>query len=83
MTAMRCRVEKGGDICGQDAAVGIVTETIPNHIHDGKGDPDPILEFFPVCAEHAPEELDELAKSSAPEEFAVVTLAYGTVGDLT
>jgi hypothetical protein len=76
MTAMRCRVEKGGDICGQDAAVGVVTTSVDIDAQD-------ILEFFPVCAEHAPEELDELAKSSAPEEFAVVTLAYGTVGDLT
>lgn len=76
MTAMRCRVERDGDECGNAAAVGIVTTSVDVDDQD-------ILEFFPVCIEHAPEETDELSKAASPEEWAVVTLAYGQVGELT
>lgn len=82
---MKCRVstrignftgDPANDICGDTAAVGIVFETTDV-------DEQPILQFLPVCAEHAPEETDEMVKTMNADEFAIVTLAYGQVGDLT
>ena len=81
MSAFRCRVERGGDTCGQPAAVGLVTETEPEPVPDG---PDVILELTPLCEDHAPEVLAEVATGMDRAEWALVSLAYGTAeGGLT
>ena len=72
MPAFRCRVEDDADPsvdCGEPAAVGIITEADENGT---------ALEMLPVCADHAPEEVHEVAVSMHPSEWAVVSLAYGS-----
>ena len=54
--------------CGQDAAVGLVTHG------------DQALELYPLCTDHAPEEVHEASVSMDPRDWAVVTLAYGASG---
>lgn len=84
MSAFRCRVERSGDTCGQPAAIGLITETEPDYIHDGGPEPDPILELTPLCEDHAPEVLGEVAATMAQAEWSTVSLAYGTAdGGLT
>ena len=74
MTAFICRHETQVNTqpvtwegCEEPAAVGIVTEA-------ETGD----LMLFPVCTEHAPEELHEAKATMDKSEWAVVSLAYGS-----
>ena len=82
---LKCRVPVTGDAvmavdCGKPAAVGLVTEYLPDHRGEQRGEPEPILELVPLCELHAPEIIHEQSISSAAEDWAVVTLAYGASG---
>ena len=61
----------------QPAVVGLVTEAIPDHVHDGMGEPEPILELLPLCLSHGPETIHETAISSNQDEWSIVS--FGSV----
>ncbi len=76
-SALRCRVDKGEGFCGTPAAVGLVTELVLDA-------DEPVLELTPLCPDHAPEFTHEAATSMNVNEWALVSLAYGTAdGGLT
>jgi hypothetical protein len=79
-SALKCRADDDDHGCGLPAAVGLVTEEIPDHVHDGRGEPDPILELIPLCEVHAPGIIHEVSISMNADEWAVITLAYGASG---
>ena len=75
---LRCRVPvTGPDIlavdCGKPAAVGLVIASVDITRRD-------ILELAPLCADHAPEAVNELSATGNPADWTVVTLAYGGSG---
>lgn len=79
-SALKCRADgptPADDPCGLPAAVGLVSEAVPDHIHDGLGEH---LELIPLCEVHAPEIIHEVSISMNVDEWAVITLAYGASG---
>ena len=62
----------GGE-CDQPAAIALVVTSVDLNKAN-------ILQLQPICAGHAPEEVHEAQVSMAPEEWAVISLAYGASG---
>ena len=70
---LKCRVPVFEQECGRPAAVGLVVASVDITKRD-------ILELVPLCADHAPETVDEMSKTANTADWSVVTLSYGASG---